>query len=104
MAADLMTVLANLGSQAAAFAPNVASAIILLVIGLVLGKVFGRIVREVLDRIRLDRETSYITQWIVLTGDKMVDLSGLHHSCVVGESSWNRITGDVGRGHKRLHS
>ena len=70
MAADLMTVLGNLGANAAAFAPNLASAIILLVIGLVLGKVFGRIVKELLDKIRLDY---YVSE----TEKPVISISGL---------------------------
>ena len=70
MAADLMGILGNLGESAALFAPNIASAIILLVIGLVLGKVFGRVVKEVLDRIRLDY---YVSE----TEKPAISLSGL---------------------------
>ena len=70
MAADLMAILGGLGESAVDFAPNIASAIILLVIGLVMGKVFGRVVKEVLERIRLDY---YVTE----TEKPAISLSGL---------------------------
>ncbi len=50
----LVDILANLTSGAVNFLPNLASAIILLVIGLVVGKILGRVVKEFLDRVKLD--------------------------------------------------
>jgi hypothetical protein len=56
---DIGTVLSNISLQITSFLPNLVVAIILLAIGLVAGKIIGRIVREVLDRIRLDY---YVTE------------------------------------------
>jgi hypothetical protein len=50
----LVDVLAGLTSGAVNFLPNLAQAIILLVIGLVVGKILGRVVKEFLDRVKLD--------------------------------------------------
>lgn len=54
MVATLVSILANLADQTAAFVPNLIGAVILLVIGLVLGKIVGRAVNELLIRIKLD--------------------------------------------------
>ncbi len=56
---NIGSVLSNLTLQTASFVPNLAGAIILLVIGLVVGKVLGRVVKEVLERVKLDY---YVTE------------------------------------------
>jgi hypothetical protein len=68
--AQLVNILASLTDSAVAFIPNLVSAIILLAIGLVLGKVFGRVVKEVLDKAKLDY---YVTE----TQKPSISLSGL---------------------------
>ena len=68
--AQLVGILANLTDAVAAFIPNLISAIVLLAIGLVLGKVFGRIVKEVLEKIKLDY---YVTE----TEKPSISISGL---------------------------
>ncbi len=67
---DIGLVLSSLTSETVKFLPNLVGAIILLVIGLVLGKVFGRVVRELLDKLRLDY---YVSE----TEKPVVSLSGL---------------------------
>lgn len=54
----LATVLENFAWAVVNFLPNIVSAVILLVIGLIVGKIAGKLVKQVLDKVNVDR---YVT-------------------------------------------